>query len=576
MNVMPEVLPADVPLHWPRHLPPRLAVPHTTLWFNLEVSAARYPDKPAYVFFGRSLSYSALRKQALAVAGWLQSRGVKKGDRVLLQMQNCPQFVAAFYAILRADAVVVPVSPMNTAEELKHYLEDSQAAAAICTADVAETLCSAVRGVDRAPGDSALTVLVTHYADALPAASEGRGEIPRDLEPLLLADHALPAGCVRWMDAIALAVEPGPHEAVASDMAMLPYTSGTTGRPKGCIHTHGTLMPNALAGAMWPQMSASSCSLAALPMFHITGLIFGVLSNVYLGATAVVSPRWNRELAGRWIAEHGITHFACIPTMVIDMFASPDYRCFGLDSLRNLVGGGSAMPQAVAQRLKDEFSIDFAEGYGLTETAAMVLINPLERPKLQCLGIPIFGNDVRIIDPESGLELPVGQAGEIVLRGATVFKGYWRRPKDTGESFLEMDGMSFFRTGDIGYRDEEGYFFVTDRLKRMINASGFKVWPAEVEALLYRHPAVQEACVVGVPDDYRGENVKAVVVLRQDAEQHPTESDFIAWAKTQMAAYKVPRVVDFVAGLPKSASGKVLWREVQQQQQQPASLPARH
>ena len=553
------------PAHWPRHLPSRLAVPDTTLWFNLEVSAARYPDKPAYLFFGRALTYAALRQQALSVAGWLQANGVKKGDRVLLQMQNCPQFVTAYYAILRADAVVVPVSPMNTVEELGHYLEDSQAAAAICTADVAATLCAAIRGLAPGVEGAAPTVLVTRYDDALPTSTEGRKEIPRDLEALLLTEHALPAGCSRWLDVLAQSIAPRPQEAGASDMAMLPYTSGTTGRPKGCIHTHDTLMPNALAGALWPQMSASSCMLAALPMFHITGLVFGVLSNVYLGATAVVMPRWNRELAGRWIAEHGITHFACIPTMVIDMFASPNYRSFGLGSLCNLIGGGSAMPQAVAQRLKEEFDIDFAEGYGLTETAAMALINPIERAKLQCLGIPIFGNDVRVVDPDSGVELPAGEAGEIVLRGATVFRGYWRKPEATAQSFIDIGGLSFFRTGDIGYQDDEGYFFITDRLKRMINASGFKVWPAEVEALLYRHPGVQEACVIGVPDDYRGENVKAVVVPRPGIESRPTGDDLMAWAKTQMAAYKVPRVVDFVSELPKSASGKVLWREVQRQ-----------
>jgi fatty-acyl-CoA synthase len=228
------------------------------------------------------------------------------------------------------------------------------------------------------------------------------------------------------------------------------------------------------------------------------------------------------------------------------------------------------MPQAVAERLKQEFDIDFAEGYGLTETAAMALINPIERPKLQCLGIPIFGNEVRIIDPETGVEVAVGQTGEIVLRGATVFQGYWRQPEATAQAFIDLDGRSFFRTGDMGHQDEEGYFFVTDRLKRMINASGFKVWPAEVEALLYRHPAVQEACVVSVPDDYRGENVKAVVVLRQGLETQPSAEELMAWSRTQMAIYKAPRAIEFVPALPKSSSGKVLWREVQRQHAAPA------
>ena len=553
---------STVPAHWPRQLPARLTVPSTTLWFNLEVSATRHPGHGAYEFFGRTITYAQLREQAMDIAGWLQATGVRKGDRVLLQMQNCPQFVVAYYAVVRADAVVVPVSPMSTAEDLHHYLEDSQAAAAICTADVMPTLCAAI---SKLPASVKPPVLVTGYADALPATRENT-DVPKEMQSWLFATPDLLPGCTRWQDALALHAAPGAHLAQPDDLVMLPYTSGTTGKPKGCMHTHATLMPNALAGAMWTHMSASSRSLAALPMFHITGLVFSVLSSVYVGATSIVMPRWNRELAGRWISTHRISHFACIPTMVIDLLASPQYQDFGLASLCNLVGGGAAMPQAVAERLQREFGLNFAEGYGLTETAAMVAINPIDRAKLQCLGIPIFGNDMRIVDPDSGQALPMGQPGEIVLRGATVFSGYWRQPEATSDAFMEIDGARYFRTGDIGYEDEEGYFFVTDRLKRMINASGFKVWPAEVEALLYRHPAVQEACVIGFADDYRGESVKAVIVPKQDQATLPSAADITAWAKTQMAPYKVPRVVEFVDALPKSASGKVLWRAVQQAQ----------
>jgi fatty-acyl-CoA synthase len=249
--------------------------------------------------------------------------------------------------------------------------------------------------------------------------------------------------------------------------------------------------------------------------------------------------------------------------MVIDLFASPNYRSFELSSLRNLSGGGAAMPQAVAQRLLDEFGLTFAEGYGLTETAAPSHANPPERAKLQCLGIPIFGVDSRIVDPITLHELPVGEAGEIVTHGPMVFKGYWRHPQATAEAFIELDGKSFFRTGDLGRMDDEGYFFMTDRLKRMINASGFKVWPAEVEALLYRHPAVQEACVIGARDSYRGETVKAVVVLREQAVGRTSAQDIIEWSHEQMAAYKAPRIVEFVDALPKSGSGKVMWRVLQ-------------
>jgi fatty-acyl-CoA synthase len=261
-----------------------------------------------------------------------------------------------------------------------------------------------------------------------------------------------------------------------------------------------------------------------------------------------------------------VTHFTCIPTMIIDLFGSPNYKSFDLSSLRYLSGGGAAMPQAVAERLKAEFNLTFAEGYGLTETAAPSHANPPERAKLQCLGIPIFGVDSRIIDPETKAELPPGETGEIVTHGPMVFKGYWGHPEATKSSFIDIDGKRFFRTGDLGRRDEDGYFFITDRLKRMINASGFKVWPSEVELLLFGCPLVQEACVIGSRDAYRGETVKAVIVLREAARGKTSEQDIIDWARDHMAVYKVPRLVQFVDALPKSGSGKVMWRSLQEQE----------
>jgi fatty-acyl-CoA synthase len=252
--------------------------------------------------------------------------------------------------------------------------------------------------------------------------------------------------------------------------------------------------------------------------------------------------------------------------MIIDLFASPNCASFDLSSLRYLSGGGAAMPQAVAERLQREFGITFAEGYGLTETAAPTHANLPERAKLQCLGIPIFGTDSRIVDPDTLRELPIGETGEIVTHGPMVFKGYWGHPEATRAAFIDIDGKPFFRTGDLGRMDEEGYFFITDRLKRMINASGFKVWPAEVEALLYRHPAVQEACIIAARDAYRGETVKAVVVLREAARGSIGEQAIIDWSREHMAAYKVPRIVQFVDALPKSGSGKVMWRLLQEQE----------
>ncbi|CAN5913816.1 long-chain fatty acid--CoA ligase [soil metagenome] len=565
---MPNV-PADRPhfKNWPKRLPRELAVPQTSLWFNLQVSAQRFPDKPAYLFFGRPLSYRALESQAEAVAGWLQSVGVKAGDRVLIFMQNCPQFPTALYGILRANAVVVPVNPMNRAEEFKHYITDPQATVAICTADLADIVNTANEALPEA--QRLRQVLVTRFTDAMPDGALAPIDTPPPaMEAWLRSDPPLPtassATYTRWTDAIAMQLKPGPHTAQAGDMALLPYTSGTTGLPKGCVHTHRTLMANAV-GAQWSHSGAETVALGVVPMFHITGMIYLVLGSVHSGCTIVLMPRWDRELAGRSMSAYGVSHWVCIPTMVIDLFASPNYKTFQLGSLRNLSGGGAAMPQAVAQRVLDEFQITFGEGYGLTETAATTHANPAERAKLQCLGIPIFGVDSRVVDPVTLQELPTGEVGEIITRGPMVFEGYWGHPEATRAAFVEFEGQRFFRTGDLGRMDEEGYFFMTDRLKRMINASGFKIWPAEVEMLLYKHPAVQEACIIASRDAYRGETVKAVVVLRTEAKGKTTAEDIIAWSRENMAAYKVPKLVDFVDALPKSGSGKVMWRLLQDQ-----------
>jgi fatty-acyl-CoA synthase len=556
-------VPADRPhfAAWPRRLPRRLVVPETTLWHNLEVAARRHPAKAATLFFGRAMSFARLRDEAEALAGWLQARGVRRGDRVALFMQNCPQYLVAYHAILRADAVVVPVNAMNKAEEFGHYIVDPGTRVVICGAELAAIVAAANAALP--PSQRAACVLAARYADELPEEIAPALAPPPALREALLADPPLPAGTERWRDALAAGHVPAPAVNGPDDLALLPYTSGTTGLPKGCMHTHRTLMANVVGGAQWGSSGAESVVLGVVPMFHVTGMLYGVITPMYSGATVVVMPRWDRELAGRLISVHRVTHWTCIPTMIIDLFGSPSYREFDLSSLRWLSGGGAAMPQAVAQRLIDEFGLHFCEGYGLTETAAPSHSNPPERAKLQCLGIPFFGVDSRVVDPVTLHELPAGEVGEIVTRGPMVFRGYWKNPEATAAAFVEIGGRRYFRTGDLGHMDADGYFFLTDRLKRMINASGFKVWPSEVELLLYKHPAVQEACVIAARDAYRGETVKAVVVLRTEARGRIEERDIVAWAHEHMAAYKAPRLVEFAESLPKSGAGKVMWRLLQ-------------
>ena len=551
---------------WPKRLPHKLTAPQTSLWMNLQISAMRFPNKLALVFMGQQWTYSQLQHQAEVIASALSKMGVQKGDRVVLDMQNCPQLVITHFAILRLDAVVVPVNPMNRMEELKHYILDPDTKVAVTTADLATELAAASNAL---PKDQQLkNLLVTQFTDVFDADKAGPTELPEAWRDWLGTRHALPTldnGQVHaWAEAVQTAIDLGPITAQPDDLAVLPYTSGTTGLPKGCMHTHGTIMHNAMSSGIWASGTPENVTLCVVPMFHITGMVSVMHASIFIGATLVLMPRWDGDLAGRLISKWKITHWTNIPTMVIDLLGSPNMAQFDLSSLVNIGGGGAAMPEAVAQRLLDQFGLKYIEGYGLTETAAPSHSNPPDAPKKQCLGIPFMSVDARVVDPETLKELAQGESGEIVMSGPQVFKGYWKRPDATASAFFERDGKSFFRSGDMGRIDEEGYFFMTDRLKRMINASGFKVWPAEVEALMFKHPAIQEACIISTKDAYRGESVKAVVVLRGTHKGQVTEQDIIDWCRDTMAVYKVPRVVEFIDALPKSGSGKVMWRALQE------------
>ena len=552
--------------HWPLRVPHQFTPPQTTLWDNLHVSSKRFPEKTALDFLGAQTSYRQLEQQTERIAAWLAQAGVKQGDRVLLYMQNCPQWVAAHFGILRANAVVVPVNPMNRAKELEHYIEDAQAKVAITTSDLATHMAQAS---DTLSSEHALhNLVVSEYTDAFDPTAQAAEQWSTSWNDWLVAKHPrvkLSQGTVHpWVDVLANMHAPPAYVVRPDDLAVLPYTSGTTGLPKGCMHPHRSIMHNAVAAAMWHNATQENVALCVVPMFHITGMVAVMHTSVYAGATVVLMPRWDRDYAGRLISQRRVTHWTNIPTMVIDLLGSPQFDQYDLSSLIAIGGGGAAMPQAVAQRLWELYGLRYVEGYGLTETAAPSHSNPPDRPKQQCLGIPFIGVDARVIDPENLQEVAVGEQGEIIMRGPQIFDGYWQRPEATDAAFLLFEGQRYFRSGDLGHVDEEGYFFITDRLKRMINASGFKVWPAEVEALMFRHPAIQEACVVAAHDSYRGETVKAFVVLRQSHQGQVSADDILAWCRDNMAVYKAPRLLEFLDTLPKSGSGKVMWRSLQE------------
>ena len=542
---------------WPAGQPHELNPPETSVYVNLDISARRYPNKTALIFYGRELSYRQLQDEVDALAAYLQQVcGVARGDRVLLHMQNCPQFVIGFYAILRADAVVVPVNPMLLIDELRHTVEDSGARVALSAQELLPQLQPLrVEGLIE-------HAIIARYADYVGDSDDPMPDWVRHSHPSAFDSIFTP-----WDKAISAAKPPAPHQAGPNDLACMPYTSGTTGRPKGCMHTHRNMMFPVVSAALWAGGSPDHKVLACLPMFHVTGMQISMNTAIYTSATLIIMPRWDRDLAGRWITRYRITSWTSIPTMMIDFLSNPKLGDYDISSLKRVTGGGAAMPAAIAQKLLDLTGLRYMEGYGLSETIATTHSNPIQNLKQQCLGIPIFSVDSRVIDPETHAVLPPNEVGEIIMRGPQIFQGYWGDEAKTREAFVQIDGKSFFRSGDLGYIDDQGFFFFTDRLKRMINASGYKVWPAEVEAMMYRHPAIRECCIISAKDDYRGETVKAVVVLKDGASL--TSEDLIQWAREQMAAYKVPRLVAFVDALPKSATGKVMWRQLQEAEQRP-------
>jgi fatty-acyl-CoA synthase len=521
------MVPDTAPRHlafWPPDMPRGLPPARTTIHAVFFDAAKRAPEKPLLHFQDTTLAYREAEARVEALAGYLQQAcGVRRGDRVLLDLQNSDHFVVALFAVLRADAVVVPVSPANLAGELAHYVADSDARVAIAGL---ETLA--------------------HFS-GLPLG------------------HVLAAGSAEWNTALAAERIPTPSVAQPGDLCLMPYTSGSTGQPKGCMHTHATVLHNVTGSVLWKHVTADTVALATAPFFHVTGLVHSLLATVLAGGTVVVQQRWDPAAAAGLVERYRCSHWDNVPTMVVDLLSHPEAMKRDVSSLKWIFGGGAAMPEAIARKLLDTCGVEYVEGYGMTETISQTHMNPPGRPKKQCLGIPAFDTESRIIDPSTLKALPPGESGEIVVRGPQMLMGYWKKDAAYRESWVEVEGKPFFRTGDLGRMDEDGYYFISDRLKRMINAAGLKVWPAEVEAAMYQYPAIKECCIIASPDKRKGETVKAVVVLKSEA-AGTTAEEIIGWMRTRMAAYKVPRKIAFVDALPRTPSGKIQWRALQERE----------
>ncbi len=540
---------------WQAHWPPgvdeaRIRLPDDSLPTQLKATAARLPRKTALIFYGREISFAELDEASDRFAAWLRGRGVGPGDRVALYLENCPQFAVAHFGALKVGAITVALNPMHKAHELGHELEDS-GARVVVAADAGREVVESVR--DRTALDTAVLV---SYRDYLPE------EPTLPLPPSLLEQG--PQRGRGWEDfagivgggATLRALEPRARH----DTALIQYTSGTTGAPKGAELTHGNVTANCELIRAFFDITAADVLLGVVPWFHITGMEVQLNLMAYTGATLVALHRFEAETALRAIQRYRCTVTTLIATINVAILNHEATPTYDLTSLRLCTSGGAPVPAEIARRWQATTGHPLVEGYGLTETTAPTHSNPPHRPRYGTVGVPLPYTGVRLVSLEDGVtEVGPGESGEIAVRGPMVTKGYWRQPAATAEAI--PDG--WLRTGDIGRVDDEGYFTVEERKKDLIKASGYSVFPAEVEAIMYRHPAVAEVGVVGVPDAYRGEDVLAFVVRQPGATA--SERELVDWCRAEMAVYKAPRTVRFVPALPKTGSGKIVKRALREQ-----------
>lgn len=537
--------------YWPPLLTKTITIPETTLYENLQISAKRYPEQIAIEYYGRAMTYRQLIEEVDQLAAYMATHwNLKRGENVMLFMQNAPQYLIALYAILRNRAVVVPINPMSKTHELQFYLQDGD----IHHACISQELYPIAEAF---VGDGQLeNPIIATYRDYI-EEERAIGTLP----DVVKQERETFPETIAWEDALQEESTLPPYRGESDDVAMIPYTSGTTGEPKGCVHTNRTIQANVVGASYWMSMTSDTVALATLPLFHVTGLVHSGFAPLYAGGTIVLLTRWDKVYAARAIETYRCTNWINISTMVIDFLSQGNIYDYDLSSLLVIGGGGATMPEAVGERLYEVTGRRYVEGYGLSETMSHTHFNPPERPKLQCLGIPAFGVDARVQHVETGEWLGIGEEGELLVHAPQMLIEYYNRPDD--DSFVMIDGKRFFKTGDIVKVDEEGYFFMVDRVKRMINASGYKVWPSEVESILFGHPAVRQACVVRSYDEKRGETVKALIILKEEEKGKVTAEELIEWSKQQMSAYKYPREIEFWDEFPMTSSGKVLWRQLQ-------------
>ena len=542
-------------------VPKELIYPESGVPTLLEGAAKRYPARTAIEFMGFEMSYQELWTAARKFGTALQQMGIKKGDRVAVMLPNCPQFVIAFYGASLIGAVVVNTSPLYVARELEHQLKDSGAQTLV----MLNLFFPRYREI--AGNVSVKRVIVTGLQDFLPfpknvlypikARRDGSWVTVKAESHIFFFKHLLDK----------YPATPSGVNIQPDDLALLQYTGGTTGTPKGAMLSHRNLVSNVAMAAAWnvDAKDGQETVLGVIPFFHVYGMTVGMNWAVKMAATMVLLPRWNTKDVLEAIQKHKPTTFPGVPTMYVAINNHPEVKKYDLSSIRVCISGAASLPIEVSRTFEERSGAVLVEGYGLTETAPITHTNPLRgERRAGSIGIPLPGVDARVVDANRQT-LKDGEIGELAIRGPNVMLGYWQRPDETDKCIVNaLDGGRtpgrWLLTGDMARMDADGYFSIVDRKKDMIDASGYNVYPREVEEVLYEHPKVEEAVVVGVPDAYRGETVKAFIVLKDG--ETATEAEIIAFVRLKLAAYKAPRLVEFRAELPKTLVGKILRRQL--------------
>ncbi len=553
--------------HYEQGVPAHIDIPDHPLTWILDQTVSRYPAHTAFIYYGTSISYAQFSTLANRFAASLQRLGIQKGDRVAIALPNIPQYPIAFYGALRAGAVVVPTNPLYTEREMQYQLAES-GARVIVMLDMFYPVVRAIRA------KTALEhVVITSPADYLPpllrtlyplSQRNAKHPEPRLTEKELREDatlHSL-SGMLESHTKGGIELFNLPAHLTGDDLATLQYTGGTTGLSKGAMLTHRNLLANALQTRAWNVQArdGEEITLCVAPFFHSYGLTAGMNLSILAAASMILLPQFKVKEVVKAIRRYHPTQLPGIPTMYISIMKEIGRHSEELRSIKYCISGASALPAKVREDWEALTQGKLVEGYGLSEATPVTHCNPLNGDIREgSIGLPLPNIDAAILDEKTGEPLPVGEPGEIVVKGPNIMQGYWNQPEETADVFTH----GWMRTGDIGKMDAEGYFYVVDRAKDMIKASGFNVFPREVEEVLYHHPAVQEAAVLGVPHAYRVETVAAVIVLKPGFE--PSEQireDIIAYCKKELTPYKVPKIVQFRKSLPKSLIGKVLKREL--------------